>query len=70
MSDIPTLAPVQSSNITAIGHDGSYSYVQFKSGGIWRYPTSADEHSALAGATSIGSHFHANIKGRQGEKVG
>lgn len=70
MTSLPTMTPVTSSNLSALGHDGSHTYVQFKSGGLWRYPTSAAEHAALVGAESVGRHFHAFIKGRNGEKVG
>lgn len=66
---IPPLTPVKSSNIDSVGHDGQHTYVKFKSGGVWKYPATADDHSALLGAESIGKHFHANLKGRAGEKV-
>lgn len=63
------LTPVKSSNIEAIGHDGTHTHVKFKSGDVWKYPTTVSEHTALSAAPSVGKHFHANIKGRDGEKV-
>lgn len=66
---IPAMQSVASTNIDSVGHDGQHVYIQFKSGGIWKYPATADEHAALLSADSVGKHFHANLKGRGGEKV-
>lgn len=67
---MPDMTPVTSSNIESIGHDGTHTHVRFKSGGMWKYPTTLDEHTALLNAESVGKHFHANVKHRGGEKVG
>ena len=59
------LVPVQSSNIRAVGHDPEANelHVEFKNGGKYVYHAiSADQHKALIGAKSIGSHLHTVIK--------
>lgn len=59
------MAPVKSSNIAAIGHDPDTSdlHVEFKDGGKYVYHgISVDQHAALVGAKSIGSHLHKQIK--------
>lgn len=59
------LTPVTSSNIEAIGHDPETNTlrVQFKGSGTYDYAgVSAEDHAALVGAGSIGSHFHKNIR--------
>lgn len=71
MTDIPTLTPVQSSNIDAVGHDGAAGYIRFKTGATYRYPTLGAHHiEELRGALSIGGHFHKVIRPfHNGEKV-
>lgn len=62
----PNLVPITSSNIAAIGHDPATNtlHVQFKDGPTWKYDgVTPEQHAALIGADSIGSHFHKNIKG-------
>ena len=57
--------PVKSSNIVSVGHDPETNTleIEFKGGGVYSYDgVSAAKHSALMGADSIGSHFHAHIK--------
>lgn len=59
------LAPVDSSQITHIGHDpeSSRMVVKFKSGQLYAYDNvTPEQHEALIGAKSIGSHFHTNFK--------
>lgn len=59
------MIPVQSSNITHIGHDETGLHVHFKGGGKYRYPTvTAAEHQALMAAESKGKHLRANIVGK------
>jgi hypothetical protein len=57
--------PVASSNLKAIGYDPATQKleVEFKSGGVFCYDNvSPQEHQDLIGASSIGSHFHQNIR--------
>jgi len=52
--------PVQSSNIRSIGHDPERNTleVEFSNGRVYEYGNvNVDEHQALLGAKSIGSHF-------------
>jgi hypothetical protein len=66
-----TMTPVTSSNIAAVGHDGSALYVQFQNGGLYRYPSvGADHHAALLSASSPGQYFHQKVKStHKGERV-
>ena len=68
----PTMTPLVSSNIAAVGHDGDALWVQFKGGGLYRYPdASADHHKAMVAAQSPGSYFHQRVKGfHSGERIG
>jgi hypothetical protein len=57
--------PVSSSNISSIGHDPRHNVleVEFRSGRVFQYSdVNPDEHAALMGAKSIGSHFANLIK--------
>jgi hypothetical protein len=59
------MKPVKSSTISAIGHDpvSRTLHVEFHRGAKWTYAdVGADEHAALVGAASIGSHFGKHIK--------
>lgn len=59
--------PVKSSQISAIGHDPIENVleVEFSSGGLYRYlGVTAEDHIALIGAESIGSHFGQKVKGK------
>ena len=59
----PMLTPVQSSLISAIGHDGQALYIRFRAGGLYRYPTAGtDLHAALLSSGSVGQYFHRHIK--------
>ncbi len=56
---------VQSSNIISIGHDPKTETleIEFKGGGVYSYSgVTADQHSALLNADSVGSHFHKHIR--------
>lgn len=65
------MAPVKSSNIDSIGHDGSNLAVKFKgSGKTYHYENvPAATHLALVNAPSVGQHFAANIKDKYKHKV-
>ena len=61
------MQPVESSFITAIGHDAKRSvlHVEMKNGDVYEYPdVSAEAHKNLVGAESIGEHFGKNIRGK------
>ena len=60
------MKPVDSSTISHIGHENGKLSVRFKSNPkvVYEYEATEDEHKALIGADSIGSHFHKFIKGR------
>lgn len=66
--------PVSSSNIRSVGYDPTTRTleIEFNSGAVYQYdgvPTTV--HAGLMGASSHGSYFHQNIKGRYGDrKVG
>ena len=73
------LVPVSSSNIEAVGYDAStlVMVIQFKGergkpGGRYKFLGVLPKHHAdLMAAKSVGSHFHAHIKGKyQTEKIG
>ena len=64
---MPTMKPVKSKLIEAIGYDpdASEMHVHFVSGGKYVYENvSPLQHSALVGATSVGAHFGQSIRGR------
>jgi hypothetical protein len=59
------MTPVKSASIAAAGHDPATQTltVQFKSGETYHYAgVSADQHSKLMAADSVGSHFQSNIR--------
>ena len=59
--------PVKSEGISAVGHDekNGMIHVVFRSGGIHRFgPFTKGEFDALKNASSVGKHFHANIRAR------
>lgn len=61
------MKPVESSSIAAIGHDPETNelHVQFKNGKTYtHYDVPATSHELLMGASSIGAHYNAHIKGR------
>lgn len=65
MKDI-TLTPVESSLLTAIGHDAETQTlaIKFKLGGsVYHYANfSAEDYEKFSKAESVGSHFIKNIK--------
>lgn len=65
------LVPVTSSNVQAIGYDPASRMllVQFKGGATYSHQdVSPQDHAALLGAKSIGSHYHQHFKDRLGVK--
>jgi len=69
-----TRQPVSSSNIASIGYDQKSQTleIEFLSGGVYQYySVSQSLYQGLMAASSHGSYFHQNIKGRYGDtKVG
>lgn len=65
------LQPVQSSNISDIGHDSDNDelHVKFHNGATHIYSgVTAEKHQALVAADSIGSHFHHNIRAQHNSR--
>lgn len=61
---IPNIEPVVSSNAKGVGYDAEneHLYIEFKNGSIYRYlGVSAETHSALMSAPSIGKFLHSEI---------
>lgn len=61
------MKPVQSSNIRTIGYDAEARRlrIEFGSGKTYAYEgVPAEEHEALIGAPSIGSHFARHIRSK------
>ncbi len=73
---LPTMQPVKSSNVAAVGHSGDALYVQFHGrngtlGPIYRYPTAGravmDE---MLASPSIGRYVQTALRGaHRGELV-
>lgn len=62
----PTMTPVQSSNIKALGHDASGLFVQFKSGATYHYSgVPKAVFDAGLEAKSAGTWFAGAIKDRE-----
>jgi hypothetical protein len=69
---VPTLEPVQSSNIAAVGHDGKGGlFVKFHTGAIWKYhDVSPAIYAEMKGSGSIGKyHRQFVLPNHRGEKV-
>jgi hypothetical protein len=64
------LIEVKSSSIAAIGHHPKNGAVriQFRSGGTYDGPCTAEEYEAFAKAESLGKHFHQHLRGREFRK--
>lgn len=59
--------PVSSSNLRSVGYDPTTRTleIEFNSGAAYQYDgVPATVHAGLMGASSHGSYFHQNIKGR------
>jgi hypothetical protein len=64
MKGIPALTPVTSSNIEAIGHNGSRLFVRFKGGGLYSYQGVPEEvYREGLKMESVGSWFRASVRG-------
>lgn len=69
MSDI-ILIPVFSSNVEAVGHDGSKMRARYKGGAIYEYDAvTEDEFEAVLGADSVGSALRAVMKSKDYRRV-
>lgn len=77
---LPEMKPIpSSSNIAAVGHDGTDLFVQFKpragepdgTGKVYRYPGADAAHvEAMLKHTSPGGYFHTTVRGaHKGEPV-
>lgn len=54
---------IPSSNIDAVGHEGTTLYVRFKSGPTWKYDdVNAATYEEMMASGSIGSYFAKHIK--------
>ena len=66
--ELPTMVPVKSSNLAAVGHANEKLYIRFKQGVVYKYHgVSSQAHQALMRAPSQGSHFARFIKGHYPE---
>jgi KTSC domain len=63
---LPTMQPVKSAFIGAVGHDPKTNVLHVEIGDwVYEFPdTSAEDHAAMMTAESIGGHFHRNIRSR------
>lgn len=62
--------PVSSSNIASIGYDSQSQTleIEFHSGSVYQYYSVPQSlYQGLMEASSHGSYFHQNIKGRYGD---
>ena len=71
---MPDMRPVASSNLAKIGYDVGLRelHVEFKDGSRHAYQdVYPSDYAALAGAESVGKHFHSAIRngGFQSRKV-
>lgn len=61
----PTMTGVNSSNIESLGHDGSDTWIRFKSGGLYRYSGVPENvHQDFVAADSKGSFFRQHLAGK------
>lgn len=57
--------PVTSKQLKSVGHDpgNNKMHVEFTNGSVYEYDdVSADAHSDLISAASVGQHFNLNVK--------
>ncbi len=65
MSNLPTMVPVQSSNVESIGYQPNELHVRFRAGGHYVYDgTNAELHQALLAAESKGRFIGQHLKGK------
>lgn len=70
MKTLPTMTPVQSSNVVEHGHDGATTmYVRFKNGLYKVEGVSPEKYADFAAAESFGKHFNAHFKGNPDHAV-
>lgn len=66
--DTPKMRPMEgSSTISSMGydHEAKKLWLRFKSGGLYSYDdVPQDLHEALTSAKSVGTHFHAHVRGK------
>jgi hypothetical protein len=63
--------PVSSSDLRSVGYDPATRTleIEFNSGAVYRYDGVPPAlHAGLMAASSHGSYFHQNIKGRYGDR--
>jgi len=65
MAKLPTMKPVKSSNVEAVGHEGGDLFIRFKGGAVYHYEgvSKAVYENALK-APSIGSFVATQIRGK------
>lgn len=62
---IPTLTPVKSTHLKAIGHSAAGLFVQFESGAVAVYPKATKAvHDELLKAESAGKAFRETVRGK------
>lgn len=60
---------VDSSNLESVGYVNGTLHIQFHSGGLYEYTNvPASLYQGLMSAPSKGRYFHANIRGRYGDR--
>lgn len=64
MSALPSMTPVKSSHIAAVGQGGDDLFVRFNDGKHYRYEGAGHLAKDALGTPSIGKFFHGNVKGR------
>lgn len=74
MAEKPSIEmkPVASSNVEAVGFcpDSNCIFVQFRSGGTYRYPDCSQElYSQLCGAESAGKFVNQHLKAKNPTKL-
>lgn len=62
-ANMPTMHPVQSSNVEAIGHAGTTLHVRFKGGAHYTYDgVDAKKFADLKASNSKGTFIHQHVK--------
>ncbi len=57
--------PVNSSNLSYVGWENNTLYITFKNGSKYKYEDVPENiYTRLRNSTSIGSYYHAHIKGQ------
>lgn len=68
-TELDTLEEVNSSNISLVGTKGHYLVVEFRKGGVYRYPNMSHHLVDLLTAKSIGGYFAKHIRKQECEKI-